>query len=233
MLFFSSSIWDHWRIFRTMNVFANVWWLTNIRCVFFSSRWDHWRISFMIITFVNVLSLTNSGCPFSLHRNFIIEEFLLGWTHWRMFDDWFTSDVLFLFIGVRSLENFCHHYHFREYCIIDQRPISFFFLSRWDDVKISLTMNPFANGLWLTNGGCPFCPRRDEIIEEFLSLCSPSPMFYHWPTSDLVFVVIEMRWLKNFTDYAHIRRCFIIEKRRISFFVSSRWGNWGIFRSII
>ena len=136
---------------------------------FSSSRWDHWTISLIIITFVNVWWFGNIRCPFSLHRDEIIEQFLWSSSHSSMFDDLTTSDILFLFIEMRSLNNFSHHHHIRQCLMIWQHPMSFFSSSRWDHWTIALIMMRFVNVWWFGNIRCPFSLHRDEIIEQFLS----------------------------------------------------------------
>ena len=230
----------------------------------------------------------------SLHGDEIINEFLLGWIHLRMFDHSPTSDVLFLLIEMRLFKNFSHHHHIRQCLIIDEHPMSFFYSSKWDHWTISLIIKTFANVWSLTNIRCPFslhrdeiieqflwrwthlpmfnpwatsdvpfgfieirslknlsrmntyanvwsltnirCPfslHRDEIIEEFLSASSHSPVFYHLPTSDVLFLFMEMRSLKNFSYDEYICECLIIHQHPMSFFSWSRWDYSRISLSII
>ena len=154
------------------------------------SRWDHSIISLKMKTFANVWALTNIRCPFSIHRDELTGEFFSKWRRSPMFDDWGTSDVLFLFIEMRPLNNFSDDKGVLECLIIYQHRMSFFSSSRWDHWRISLTMNTFAYVLLLTNIRCCFSFDSEEIIEEFLSRWTPSQTFAPWPTSDVVFFFV-------------------------------------------
>ena len=114
-------------------------------CLFSSSRSDHWTISLKMMRFANVSWFRNIRCPFSLHRDEIIEQFLLSSQHSAMLHDWPTPDVLFLFIEIRALYKFPQHHCIRQCVMIDQHPISFFSSSRWDHWTISLIITTFGN----------------------------------------------------------------------------------------
>ena len=165
---------------------------------FSSSRWHNWTISPMINTFANVWSFINIGCPFSLDRHRIIEQFPRRWTYSPMFDQSLTSDVLFLFIEMRSLTNFSYQDEIRQCLMIWQHPMSFFSSSTSDHWTISQKMNIFANVRSMTNIRCPFSLHRDEIIQQFLLWWTHSPKFEDSPTSDVLLLLIEIRSLNNF-----------------------------------
>ena len=160
---FSSSRWDHFRIFRRMMNFTNVLIIAQHPMYFsYASRWDHFRISLIMINFTDLSSLTNIRCTFRLHQNEIILKLLsLRWIS-RMFNHWATSDVLF-------------------------------FSAKWDYCRICGSMMSFTNISSFTNTLCTFSLYPEVIILEFVLISSNSPMFHHWRTSDLLFVFIEMR----------------------------------------
>ena len=172
-------------------------------------------------------------CPLSVHRDHIIGQFLLAAWHSPMFDRWPTSDVLFLFIGMRSLSNVSEHHSIRQCLVIDRHPMSFCCSSRWDHWTISLIIIPFANVWSLTSIWCPFSLRRDQIIEHFRSAAWHSAMFDHLPTADVLFLVIEMRALNNFSYDEDIRECLIIDQHPMWFFSSSTSDHWIVSLIII
>ena len=200
---------------------------------FSSSRSDHWTISLIMMRFVNVWWFGNIRCPFSLHRDQIIEQFLWRWWDSSMFDDLSTSDVLFLFIEIRSLNNFSEYDEIRQCLMICQHPMSFFSSSRSDHWTISLSRMRFVNVWWFVNIRCPFSLHRDQIIEQFLSRWWDSSMFHDFATSDVLFLFIEMRSLNNFSEDDEIRQCLMIWQHPMSFFSSSRWDHWTISLIII
>ena len=157
------------------------------------------------------------GYPFSFHRDQIIEKFLSTSSHSPMVDDWPTSDVLFLFIEIRPLNNFFYNHNIRQSLMIDEHPMSFFSSSRSDYGTIFLTMNTFADVWWLINIRCPFSLYRDEIIEEFLWRSAHSAMVNDWPTSDVLFLFMEVRPLNNFSYHHNIRQCLWIDQHPMSF----------------
>ena len=212
-----------------MRNFTNVSLFTNIRCTFFSSsRWDHFTISLSRMNFTNVSSLTNIRCTFSLQRNDIILECLSSWWTSPMFLHWSTSDIPFLFIQIRSFYNFSHNDEFHECFIIDQHPMYFFCSSRWDHFRISLSRINFTNVSSLINTACTFSLHADDIILEFLSSWWISPMFHHWPTSDVLFLFIQMISFYNFSYDDEFHQCFIIDQHPMCFFSSSRWDHFRI-----
>ena len=143
-----------------------------------------------------------------------------------MLHNWPTSDVLFLFIEKISLDNFSQHHQIRQCLIIDQHPMSLFASYRSDYWTISLSIITFANVSWLTNIQCPFSLHRDEIIEHFPSASSHSPMFDNWPTSDVLFLFIQMRPLNNLSYHHNIRQCFMTDQHPMSFFSTPRSDHW-------
>ena len=185
---------------------------------FSSSRWDHWTISLSKMRFGNVWWFGNIRCPFSLHRDEIIEQFLLARWDSAMFDYFATSNVLFLFIEMRSLNNFSYDDEIRQCLMIWQHLMSFFSSSRWDHWTISLIIITFVNVWWFGNIRCHFSLHRDEIIEQFLWSSSHSSMFDDLATSDILFLFIEMRSLNNFSEDHEIRQCFMISQHPMSFF---------------
>ena len=235
-------MFDHWprsgvlflfMEMRSLNNFSDdehireCWMIGRHAMSFFrSSRWDHMKISLIIMKFANVWSLKNIRCPFCVHRDEIIEEFLLWWTHTPMFDRWPRSDVRFLFIEMRSLEKFSDHEDLRQCLIIDQHRMCFFSSLRWDHWRISLIIITFAKVLSLTNIRCPFSLEGDEITEEFLLSASHSPMFRHWTICDVLFLFSEIRSLRNFSDDVDIRQSLIVGQHAMSFYFSSRWDHW-------
>ena len=195
---------------------------------FSSSRSDHWTISLIIIKFDNVWWFVNIRCPFSLDRDQIIEQFLSSSSNSTMFDDLSTSDVLFLFIEIRSLNNFSYDDEIRQCLMICQHPMSFFSSSKSDHWTISLIMMRFVNVWWFVNIRCPFSLHRDQIIEQFLLAGWDSSMFDDLSTSDVLFLFIEIRSLNNFSHHHHIRQCLMICQHSMSFFSSSRSDHWTI-----
>ena len=169
-------------------------------------------------TFANVWSFTNIRCPFSRHPHQMIQQLLLRWTHPPMFRNWTTSDVLFICMEIRSLNNVSYHHNIRQCLIIDQHPMSFFSASRWDHWTIFLKMSTFANVRSFTNIRFPFSPHRDQITQQFLLARWHSPMFDHWPTFDVLFLLMEMRSLNNICYHHNIRQCSIIDQHPMPFF---------------
>ena len=97
------------------------------------------------MNFNNISSLNNARYSLSLHQNEIILAFLSRWWLSTMFGHWLTSDVLFLFINMRSFYNFSHDDELQQYFIIDQRSLFLFSSSKWDQFRISPTMMNFNN----------------------------------------------------------------------------------------
>ena len=167
MSLFFSSRWDQWTISFIIITFANVSLFADNPCPFCLS-WTlyHWRVFPRMNAFSKVSSLTNIRCPFSLHRDEIIQEFLLGWTHSPKFCHWHTSDVPFLLIQMRSIKKFYYHHQIPQCLIIGQQPISFFLSLSWDTWRIFFRIITFPNVWWLTNMLCAFSIHRDDIIEK-------------------------------------------------------------------
>ena len=170
------------------------------------------------MTFPIVWSFNNIRCLFSPHRHVIIQEFLLPSTYSPIFHDSPTSNVLFLFIEMRSLNNFSYHHNIPKCLINYQHPTFFFSPSRWDHWTISLKMNTFANVWSLTITRWPFSPHRDKIIQKFFLATSHSPMLNNWPTSDVLFLFVESRSLNKLSEDEQIHQCGIIDQHPISFF---------------
>ena len=160
---------------------------------FSSSRWGHFRISLSRMNFTNVSSLTNIRCAFCAHPNEIILQFLLRWWISPMFYQWRASDVVFVFIQMRSFYNLSYDKEFHQCFIIDQRWMYFFSSSRWDHFTISLITMNFTNVSSLSKVRCTFCLHRDAIILELLLAGWISPMFHHSAISEVLFLFIHMR----------------------------------------
>ena len=184
-------------------------------------------------TFANLSWLTNIRRLFSLHPDHIIEQFLSPLSHSPMFDDFATSNVLFLFIETRSLNHFSEDDETRPCLMISQHPMSIFSSSRWDHWKTSLSIIRFANVWWLTNIRCAIIVHQDNIIEQFHWRWTHSPIFDNWLTSDVLFRLIEIRLFNNFPQHHHIRQCLINHQHPMYFFYSSRSDHWTIYLSII
>ena len=144
-----------------------------------------------------------------------------------MFDDFATSDVLFLFIEMRSLNNFSHNDEIRQCLMIWQHPMSFFSSSRSDHWTISLSRMRFVNVWWFGNIRCPFSLHRDEIIEQFLLARWDSWMFDDFATSDAFFLFIEMRSLNNFSHNDEIRQCLMIDEEAMYHLYWWKCGEFG------
>ena len=147
-----------------------------------------------MMNFKNISSLANVVYSFPVRRDEISLEFLSWWWISIIFYHSATCDVLFLFINMRSFEDFYHHEEFQRYVIIDQRLMFFFSSSTWDDFRISPIMMNFNNISSLAKGRCSFSLHENGIVSEFLSRCWISTVFRHWPTSDVLFVFINIRW---------------------------------------
>ena len=80
----------------------------------------------------------------------------------------------------------------------------------------------------LGNIRSPSSLHRDEIIKEFLLRWIHLRMFDHSPTSDVLFLLITMRLMKNFSHHRRIRQYLLIDKLPILFFSSSKWDHWRI-----
>ena len=200
---------------------------------FSSSKWDQFRISLTMMNLTNVSSLTNIRCTFSLHQNEIIWEFLLaGWIS-PMFHHSPTSNVLFLFIKMRSIQNFSNDDESHQCFIIDQHSMYFFSSSKWDQFRISLTMMNLTNVSSLTNIRCTFSLHQNEIIWEFLLAGWISPMFHHWPTSDVLFLFIKIRSFSNFSYDDEFHQSFIVDQHSMYFFSSSKWDHFRISHIMI
>ena len=145
-----------------------------------------------------------------------------------MFDHWPISDLRLLFVEFRSCNNFCYDEHIHQYLIIYQHSMPFFSSSKWDHSSNSLKMNTFANIWSFTNIRCPFSHHRNEIIPQFLWRWTHSPKFDHWPTSDVLFLYIELRSFINFSYHHKIRECLTIDQNPMSFLYSSRPNQWKI-----
>ena len=152
------------------------------------------------MNFKNIPTLTNVRCCFFLDRNEVILEFLLACWISTIFLHWPRSDVLSLFMEMRSFYNLSHHHAFQQYLIIDQRPMFFSCSSKWDHFKISLKMMNCKNLLSLTNIGCTLSLDQNGMILEFLWRWGISSIFHDWPTFDVLFfvrgnaVIFEFFW---------------------------------------
>ena len=160
---------------------------------FSSSKWDHFRISLRMMNFNNISSVSNIQYSFSFREHTIVLQFLWRWWISAIFHHWRASDVLFLFIKIRSFQNFAQDDEFLEYFISEPREILFFFSWKWDHFRISLSMLSSKCISALTNDRCYFSLQQNEIIFEFLSSWGISTMLRHWPTCDVVFLLIKIR----------------------------------------
>ena len=188
-----------------------------------SSRSDQWTISLIIITFANVWWLTKIWYAFSLHRNQIIQHFLSASSHSRMFHHWQTSDVLFLSIEIKSLNNSPQHHHIRQCLMVYQHSMSLSSSSRSDHWTISLIIITFANLWWLTNIPCASTVHRHQIIQKFLLGWTHSAMFDDWPTlnvfslhPDQIIEQLLRRWTHSpmFDDWQTSEVLFLFIKIR-------------------
>ena len=129
------------------------------------------------------------------------------------------------FIKMAALKNFYHHHHIPQCMIIDWHPTSFLCSWRWGHWRVSLIIFTLGNVGSFTNIRCHFYFHPDEIIEEFLSSSSHCPMFDHWPASDVFFVFMGIRSVKNFFHHQHVSKCLIVDQHPMFFFSSSRWDH--------
>ena len=137
--------------------------------------------------------------PSAFHLDEINDEFLLGWRRLDMSYHWPTCDGLVPFIGMISLRDFFENEHIRECLMIDQHPISLFSQARWKHWRISFTIRTFANVSSLANTECPYFPHRDQIVQEFFLKSRHSLILDYSERSVCPFLIIELRWLKNFS----------------------------------
>ena len=185
------------------------------QCPMFSfspSKSDHFRISSSMMNFKSVWALTNVWCPLPLHQIKIILEFLSPWWISRMFDDWWTYDVLFPFINIAIFLEFVWKWWIST--IFDHSPRSKLFLSssKWDRFRISMTMMNLNNISSLTEVRCTFSLRQNEVILEFLWSSWISTIFDYWPTSDVLFFFIKMRSFWNFFEDEEFQQYFTIDE---------------------
>ena len=99
----------------------------------------------------------------------------------------------------------------------------FSFSCRWHQFRISVIMMNFTNVSALANMRCRFSLYENQIIGMFLLAGWISSIFNHWPTSDLVFLLIQMISFYNFSEDDEFRRFFIIDQNLMFLFFWSWW----------
>ena len=212
MYFFSSPIWDKFRISIIMMNFNNISSLINVLCTF-SLHQNVISLEFLspwwISTIFHHCAIIRCSC--SLDQNEIVWVFLWVWCISTIFYDWPMSYVLSLFTKVRWVGNFSQHDEFEQYLIIHKRRMYLFYSWKWDHFRIFLSMMNFSNISSLSNMRCPFCLYETEIILEFLWGWGTLAIFHHWPSSDVLLLFTKMRWVGNFSHHDEFQQYFIID----------------------
>ena len=173
-----------------------------------------------------------------------------------MFDHWPISDVLSLFIEIRSSNNFCYNEHIRQSLIINKHPISFFYPSRSDHSTISLrsTHSTMLHHWRTPNVHFPFIQIRslnnssyDKHIRQCFLIDQHPISFFSSSRSANSTIFLKMNTFANVWSLTNIRCPFSFHRDQIIeqflwtskhsqksdywttydvFFSSSRWDHW-------
>ena len=222
-------------LFLEMILFENLWW--RISTIFY--HWGGGECPFSLNRNVSVLEFLWRVCwvsnniwsarsllfSFGCQQNGIIWDFASGWWISRIFGHWPTSDIHYPLMKMRSF----YEQEFQKCSIVKYTPMFFCSSSKWDHFTISLMMINFNSVVSLTAVWCYLCLEQNEVPWEFLWGSWNATISHHWPTPDVVFLVVKIILFQKFSEQHHqFQQLFIIDQGPMFFYSASKWVDFRI-----